>query len=221
MQNQLDHIVIAHPNLDQAMEEFADLTGCVPAYGGPHIGGGTHNALVSLGDSVYIELISPDPDQIGKSTQRQSNNLGQRLSTYKGSKLLAWAIRSSVLDEMSGVLHGFETAKPFNMSRKQPDGDTLNWRLMNLVNHDLKGFAPFYIDWLECPHPTSTNPIAGEFQSLRVTHSDSRLGDIVSETVADREGVEFEIGSPNFTLEFTAERGSVTLSSQELAGFWP
>ena len=35
--NQLDHIVIAHPDLDLAIEAFADLTGCRPAYGGPHL----------------------------------------------------------------------------------------------------------------------------------------------------------------------------------------
>jgi len=62
---QLDHIAIGHPNLERAKEEFADLTGCMPSNGGPHLDAGTHNASASLGDSVYIELISPDPKQIG------------------------------------------------------------------------------------------------------------------------------------------------------------
>jgi len=215
--NQLDHIVIAHPDLDLAMEEFADLTGCTPAYGGPHLGGGTHNALVSLGDSVYLELISPDPKQINERTIRQASNLGQRIARFEANQLLAWAVRSDSLDAMSGNLHGFDTAVPFDMSRKQPDGETLNWRLMNLLHHDLRGFAPFFIDWLECPHPARTNPVAGEFLSLSVTHRDARLGKIIGET----EGVDFAEGEPDFTFEFESQKGRVVLSHQALEGFWP
>jgi hypothetical protein len=214
--NQLDHIVIAHPNLDLAIEEFADLTGCTPAYGGPHLGGGTHNALVSLGDSVYLELISPDPGQVSKEAKSKTSNLAQRIAASEGSKLLAWAVRSNRLDEMSGALHGFDAARPFDMSRQQPDGETLNWRLMNLVNHDLHGFAPFFIDWLDCAHPTSTNPVAGEFISLSISHPDSRLNGIVGETG----NVSFTEGTPNFTLEFESKKGTVALSSQTLGGFW-
>jgi len=216
MQCQLDHIVIAHPNLERAMEEFADLTGCKPAYGGPHIGGGTHNALVSLGDSVYLELISPDPAQTNEVKPVPGKNLGQRLKEFKGSQLLAWAIRSNALDEMAGMLHGIETAKPFDMSRQQPGGDLLRWRLMNLLKHELQGFAPFYIDWLQCPHPCATNPVAGEFLSLKVTHPDQRLADIIHDTT----GVEYEGGAPGFMLEFSTSKGPVIMSSQELPGFW-
>ncbi len=121
--NQLDHIVIAHPNLDIAMQEFANLTGCSPTYGGPHVGGGTHNALVSLGESVYLELISPDPKQVGNGSRPNLRpNLGERLATYTGSQLLAWAVRSNNLDQMVGEHCGIETATPFDMSRQQPNG---------------------------------------------------------------------------------------------------
>ncbi len=217
MTNQLDHIVIAHPDLNLAIEEFADLTGCKPAYGGPHIGGGTHNALASLGDSVYLELISPDPAQINERTIQQASNLGQRIATFEGNQLLAWAIRSGTLDEMAGDLHGFETASPFDMSRKQPDGLVLDWRLMNLRHHELKGFAPFFIDWLSCPHPAGTNPVAGKFVSLKVSHPDPRLGKVISET----EGVNFVQGAADFVLEFESPRGTVVLSDSVLEGFWP
>lgn len=216
MPNQLDHIVIVHPDLDLAMEEFADLTGCSPNYGGPHVGGGTHNALVSLGESVYIELISPDPAQVHKDRSSTHSNLGHRLTSVSGSTLLAWAIRSDSLDQMTGKHCGVETATPFDMSRQQPNGKTLHWRLMNLLNHGLKGFAPFYIDWLDCPHPATTNPVAGEFVSLEITHTDQNLGALAADTV----GVQFKSGSPNFVLNFNTERGPITLGHTELEGFW-
>lgn len=216
MPNQLDHIVVAHPDLDLAMEEFSDLTGCSPMYGGPHVSGGTHNALVSLGESVYIELISPDPAQMSNPDSATRSNLGHRLTSFQASTLLAWAIRSDSLDQIAGKHCGIETAKPFDMSRQQPNGETLHWRLMNLIHHDLKGFAPFYIDWLDCPHPATTNPVAGEFVSLEITHTDQNLAALAADTA----GVQFSCGSPNFVLSFISERGPITLKHTALAGFW-
>lgn len=215
--NQLDHIVLAHPNLALAKEEFADLTGCMPADGGPHLGGGTHNALASLGESVYIELISPDPEQMDAEGQVQGGFLATRLAGYEGSQLLAWAIRCNDLIGLSESLGDLEAAPPFAMSRQQPDGQTLRWKLMNLVKHELRGFAPFFIDWLDCPHPAKTNPLAGQFESLQVAHHNAALGELV----ATVDGVEFQLGPPSFTLKFNAKRGPVVLSSDQLEGFWP
>ncbi len=216
MTNQLDHIVIAHPDLDQAMQEFADLTGCTPQYGGPHVGGGTHNALASLGESIYLEFISPDPAQANAAGRTKTPNLGQRLANLSGSKLLAWAIRCNNLDHTAGRYCGLETAQPFDMSRQQPNGDLLNWRLMNLIHHDLKGFAPFFIDWLDCPHPATTNPLAGEFASLNITHPNPNLVELANNTAQ----VNSTAGPANFILKFNSARGPVTLSSSELDGFW-
>ncbi|MGI9324078.1 MAG: VOC family protein [Pseudomonadales bacterium] len=209
-------MVLAHPNLELAKEEFADLTGCMPANGGPHLGGGTHNALASLGESVYIELISPDPGQMDSQGQA-TGQLAARLAAYEGSQLLAWAIRSNDLIGLSNGLSGLEAAHPFDMSRKQPNGHILHWKLMSLTNHELRGFAPFFIDWLDCPHPATANPVAGQFESLEVMHSNAALGELV----ATIDGVEFQRGPPSFTLRFNAERGPVVLGSDKLEGFWP
>jgi len=61
--SELDHIVLAAPDLDEAKRSFNDQTGVMPMDGGPHENLGTRNALVSFGDGVYLEIIAPDPEQ--------------------------------------------------------------------------------------------------------------------------------------------------------------
>jgi len=213
---QLDHIAIGHPNLALAKEEFADLTGCMPSDGGPHVGAGTHNALASLGNSVYIELISPDPNQADMPISSDGASLGERLASITGSQLLAYAIRTRDLVGLSNSLSGFNAADPFDVTRQQPDGVRLHWQLMNLVNHGLGGMAPFFIDWLDCPHPTTTNALAGEFVSLEVSHTHEALGELLDRT----SDVVFARAAPELTLTFESRRDLVVLSADALGGFW-
>ena len=46
----------------RASSYVADLTGATPRPGGKHAGMGTHNALVKLGERLYLEIIAIDPD---------------------------------------------------------------------------------------------------------------------------------------------------------------
>jgi len=96
------------------------------------------------------------------------------------------------------------------------DGEMLHWQLMNLINHGLDGFAPFCIDWLDCPHPAATNALAGEFVSLEMSHTSEALGALLNQT----EDVTFVDGRPEFTLTFESERDLVVLSADALGGFW-
>ena len=58
---QIDHLVIGVADLDAGIREFEELTGIRPAYGGEHPNLGTHNALISLGNRTYLELLAPRP----------------------------------------------------------------------------------------------------------------------------------------------------------------
>ena len=46
---QIDHVILGIDDLDRGVKAFEAATGVKPVYGGKHPGG-THNALVSLGD---------------------------------------------------------------------------------------------------------------------------------------------------------------------------
>ena len=58
---QIDHLVIGVAELDAGVRQFEELTGIRPAFGGEHPDLGTHNALISLGDRTYLELLAPRP----------------------------------------------------------------------------------------------------------------------------------------------------------------
>ena len=57
---QLDHIILAIDDLETGVREFEEKTGIRAIYGGVHPDNNTQNAIISLEDGVYIEILAPE-----------------------------------------------------------------------------------------------------------------------------------------------------------------
>src|SRR5450830_698760 len=57
----IDHITVTAPTLEAGAEFVRQALGIVPQAGGEHPRMGTHNLLLRLGDSAFLEVIAPNP----------------------------------------------------------------------------------------------------------------------------------------------------------------
>lgn len=155
MKTELDHLVVAGTDLSAMVAWWAASSGRQPSTGGTHVGFGTRNALVGLGDA-YIELIGPDPEQDEPSRPRP---FGIDELPAGSIQLVTFALAVEDLDASLEAMAANDV--PFGqaqaMLRLKPDGSLLEWRLALPVGFD--GVMPFLIEWgPDAEHPSASLP---------------------------------------------------------------
>lgn len=154
----LDHILLGCSDLERGIAFVEERTGVKAAFGGVHPGRGTQNALLSLGERHYLEIIAPDPKQVGTGPQSSVERLGLRGLTEP--RLVAWAAHPGSIVAFAEKLKkaGVEAEGPTPGSRKRPDGRVLQWQTVNLADN-AGGLLPFFIEWgAESVHPSVDAP---------------------------------------------------------------
>jgi hypothetical protein len=145
---ELDHLIVAGPDLADLVDAFERLTGARAAPGGRHAGQGTHNALVGLGPGRYLELLAPDPEQ-------SRGDFRAGIAHLTAPALHTWCARAGAADDVAArVAAAGLSPRRLPMSRRRPDGVTLRWELVFADGHPYGGLLPFFIDWQGSPHPS-------------------------------------------------------------------
>lgn len=165
----VDHLVYAAPDLETGIDKIEQLLGVRATPGGRHPDWGTRNALVALGQEVYLEIIGPDPEQPAPAGERifQIDVIGM-------PRLVSWAAKASRLSKQvkeaakKGVVLGEVKAG----SRTRPDGSRLSWQLTDPARVLAGGIVPFLIDWGDSAHPAQTAVFGGHLVELRAEHPD-------------------------------------------------
>jgi hypothetical protein len=142
----LDHILLGCSDLDEGIAFVEQHTGVRPAIGGVHPGRGTRNALLSLGELHYLEVIAPDPAQAGMKITRES--MVAELKGLTSPRIIEWAAHTNDINGVAERLRkaGIAFSGPTPGSRKRPDGRVLNWQTLNLEDNQ-HGLLPFFIEW--------------------------------------------------------------------------
>jgi hypothetical protein len=208
----LDHILLGCSSLDQGITFVEQHTGVRPAIGGVHPGRGTRNALLSLGQMHYLEVIAPDPAQAGQKISRAS--MVAELKGLMAPRIIEWAVHTSDIGTVAEHLRkaGVAVDGPTPGSRKRPDGRVLNWQTLNLEN-DNDGMLPFFIQWgAGSVHPSIDAPAGCQLKSFGASSPDPhalsatyrQLGLVVDVERGPKSALHAEIAGP---------RGKATLNS--------
>lgn len=151
----LDHILLGSPDLESGIDFVEKHAGVRATFGGVHPGRGTQNALLSLGERRYLEIIAPDPAQPGAK-----NPIASNLHSLTEPRLVGWAAHPGSITAYAEKLRaagiGFDGPTPG--SRKRPDGQVLKWQIVSLAD-TASGLLPFFIEWSQdSVHPSVDAP---------------------------------------------------------------
>jgi hypothetical protein len=142
---ELDHIVIAAASLDEGVSFIRERLGVDIPAGGRHELMGTHNHLMKLGGSCYLEVIAVDPQAARPARARWYglDDPAMQARLREGPSLVTWVVRTA--DVVAAV-----QAAAFSLGEVVPvSRGALSWRLTVPRNGALPqgGVIPHLIEW--------------------------------------------------------------------------
>ena len=163
--NQIDHITVTAESLSVGAEFVRQTLGVMPQVGGKHPRMGTHNLLLRLGESLFLEIISPDPEVAPPGRPRWFGL--DNIRPGSPPRLAAWVVRTD--DIKSAVTRSSE---PLGNIEVMTRGD-IEWSMTISADGALPfdGAAPMLIEWHTAVHPaTSLEDCGLSLASLKIYH---------------------------------------------------
>ena len=156
----IDHLVIGAAELDKAAKQIQNFIKAEFLTGGKHPLMATHNRLIKLQKSLYLEIIAADPSASLPRNAKIKNRwfsldagaTQKRLS--RAPQPLCWVVAVNDI-EQTAMNCGYNPGKVIEMTR-----GNLKWKITVSENGDLpeSGVLPILIEWPNGKHPTKTMP---------------------------------------------------------------
>lgn len=157
---QLDHITVIAPTLTEGVAHVRTCLDLDVPFGRQHPDMGTHNHLLRLGESVYLEIIAVNPDAPRPGRARWfglDDQAAARADWDSGRRLRGWVVRTNDID---AVLAQHKT-----VLGNKVDFTSANGSFCFAIPDDgalpLDGAAPSVIDRLGKPPSMATMADAG------------------------------------------------------------
>jgi len=162
-----DHLIITSPDLSLGMDYVENLMGVRPVFAGQHLGLGTHNALLSLGNRTYFEVIAPDPKQ-----DSDKNKLWINIENDPTPRLSRWVAQVDQLNTIVDIAnkHQIPLGDIRPGSRTQTDGTPISWQATFPAVENFGGLLPFFINWGNSLHPSESLPLLGSLEKISASH---------------------------------------------------
>src|SRR5210317_162784 len=210
IQSTIDHIVIGAADLEKATKKVERLLKADFSSGGKHPLMATHNRLIKLQDSIYMEVISIDPSasmpQFSAQKKRwfslDSRSTKRRLSL--APQPLCWVAAVDNIEQ--AVSHcGYNPGKIIEVTR-----DDLRWRLTVPENGKLSfdGVLPILIEWPNGKNPAERMPESNVcLQQLTLFHSNPKKIKGILSKLNISGPIDVELGPPRIQFSFKTASG--------------
>ncbi len=145
----IDHLVVTAPTLDAGAAYVHRHLGVDLQTGGEHPRMGTHNLLLRLGDSVYLEVLAPNPDAPAPDRPRWFGL--DALRPDSPAALRAWVARTTDLGATAAA-----APEPLGCIESMSRG-TLDWLITIPADGVMPfdGILPALIEWHAASHPAA------------------------------------------------------------------
>ena len=218
----IDHIVIGAANLEKATKKVEGLLKTTFSTSGTHASMATHNRLLKLQSSIYMEIIAIDPSAtFPKSCSREkrwfsldSGKTKRRLS--RAPQPLCWVIAVNNIEQTASNC-GYEPGRVTEMSR----GD-FRWKLTVPDSGELSenGILPVLIEWPNAKNPAQMMPKSGLIlKQLLLSHPNPNSIERILSKLDISGPIDVKLGEPGLQFSFEKPDGSNVLFSENcLAG---
>jgi len=168
----LDHLTVIAPTLAEGVSHVRACLDLDVPFGRRHDYMGTHNHLLQLGGSVYLEIVALDPETAGPGRRRWfglDDQARVRRDWEEGRRLRGWVARTDAIDSVIS-----RREEVFGEKVPLPAVDsTFDFAIPRDGSLPLDGAAPSIIDRRGTPRSMATIPDLGaRLRSFSLEHPD-------------------------------------------------